>query len=306
MGNVCCNSGLQNYGRGQCVTQIDRVVSLVIVPEFDSSNAYNQIILATAFDATTLTGLVTNADATKRWVKMPRFYGVSTPIADTVFDESTDGTKSFVREGIWSFAGETRDKDAIAGILKKMKALRCSNFSAYLVTASNQLVGQIVGNGIMRPLKINGGSLDPKMNLRDDSTTNKIMFGFDFDNLVKQENLYVLDGTDLSVDFLNTRQLTDVSITKTDLTATTIEVDLKTSFVQGLTPNNDVIGLLAAAFKLENLTASTTVTITTVVEDVNIDGRYLITFPAQTTTDRMKLSMVLTSYYNGSYEFDAL
>ena len=124
MGNVCCNSGLQNYGRGQCVTQIDRVVSLVIVPEFDSSNAYNQIILATAFDATTLTGLVTNADATKRWVKMPRFYGVSTPIADTVFDESTDGTKSFVREGIWSFAGETRDKDAIAGILKKMKALR--------------------------------------------------------------------------------------------------------------------------------------------------------------------------------------
>ena len=306
MGNVCCNSGLQNYGRPQCVTQIDRVVSLAGTPEFDSANAYNQIDLAAVFNSTTLTGLVTNADATKRLVKFPRFYGVSTPIADTVFDESTDGTKSFIREGIWSFAGETRDKDAIAGILKKMKALRCSNQSFYLITASNQLVGQLADGQYLRPLKVNGGSLDPKMNLRDDSTTNKIMFGFDFDNLVKQENLYVLDGNDLGVDFLNMRQLTDVSIIEEALTSTTIEVDLKTAFVQGLQPNNDVIGLLAAAFKLENLTASTTVTITTVVEDVNIDGRYLITFPAQTTTDRMKLSMVLSSYYNGSYEFDAV
>jgi hypothetical protein len=158
------------------------------------------------------------------------------------------------------------------------------------------------------PLTINSGSVDPKMMFRNDTETNKIMLGFDFETNVKPEDLYVLDGNDLGVDFVNMRQLIDVNIleTSTPLTTTTIEVDVKTNFAQGLNPNNDVVGLTAPSFALKNLTDATTVTITTVVEDVAVDGRYLITFPAQTTGDVLELSMVLTTYYVGSLEFTSL
>lgn len=307
MSQVCCLSGLENYGRGVCPTQIDTPVGIIAVSEFKASGARNTVNLSLPFDQATLDALVVNTDPTSRWVKLPRFYGVTLPIADTVFDEAADGTKSFVREGIWSFMGEVRDKDAVAAVLKKMKALRCANWAAFIVTKSNQLVGVRV-QGTMRPLKINGGSLDPKMMMRDDANTNKIMFGFDFDNLVKQEDLYVLDGNDLGVDFLGMRQLTDVNIeeTSTPITSTTIEVDLKTDFANGLIPNNDVVGLLAAAFVLKNLTTAATVTITTVVEDVTVDGRYVVTFPAQTAGDIMELSMNLSSFYNGKLEFTAV
>lgn len=307
MSQVCCLSGLENYGRGVCPTQIDTPVGIIAVNQFDSANAVNQIDLTAAFTSSTLTGLITNADPTKRWVKLPRFYGVTLPIADTVFDEAADGTKSFVREGIWSFMGEVRDKDAVAAVLGKMKALRCSSWAGFVVTKSNQLVGvRSTGSDYLKPLAVNGGSLDPKMMMRDDANTNKIMFGFDFDNLVKQEDLYVLDGNDLGVDFLGMRQLTDVNIVESAApTATTIEVDLRTDFANGLLPNNDVVGLLAASFVLKNLTTAATVTITTVVEDVTVDGRYLVTFPAQTAGDVMELSLALSSYYNGKLEFTA-
>lgn len=309
MSQVCCLSGLENYGRGVCPTQIDTPVGIIAVNQFDSANAVNQIDLTAAFTSSTLTGLITNADPTKRWVKLPRFYGVTLPIADTVFDEAADGTKSFVRDGIWSFMGEVRDKDAVAAVLGKMKAMRCSNWAGFVVTKSNQLVGiRKAGATTMQPLAVNGGSLDPKMMMRDDANTNKIMFGFDFDNLVKQEQLYVLDGNDLGVDFLGMRQLTDVNIvqTSTAITATTIEVDLRTDFANGLLPNNDVVGLLAASFVLKNLTTAATVTITSVAENVTIDGRYLVTFPAQTATNRLELSLALSSFYNGKLEFTAV
>ena len=260
-----------------------------------------------AFTALTLTGLITNADPTKRWVKMPRFYGVTLPVADTVFDEATDGTKSFVRDGIMSFTSELRDKDAVPAVLKKLRQSRCSEYGIYLVSKSNQIVGRIEGD-YMYPISINSGSLDAKMMFRDDTNTNKIMFGFDFDSLMNAEDFYVLDGEDLSVNFLSMRQLTDVNIvqTSTAITATEIEVDIKSDFVQGLIPNNDIIGLLAASFVLKNLTTATTITITTVVEDLSVDGRYLVTFPAQTAADVLELSLQLSSYYNGKLEFDAV
>jgi hypothetical protein len=262
------------------------------------------------FNQASLDLLVTNQTPANRIVASPKLKNVTLPIADTTFDTATDDSKSFVREGLWSFMGEARDKDAVPPMLKNFKGLRCKNVSSYLVTASNQLICRKVAGDdqYVYPLLINSGSVDPKLMFRNDTETNKIMLGFDFDTVVKTEDLYILDGNDLGVDFLNMRQLTDVSIKKTGavLTTTTIEVDVKSEFAQGLNPNNDIVGLTAASFLLKNLTDALVVPITTVVEDVNIDGRYLVTFTAQTAADVLELSTSLSTYYNGSFEFVAV
>lgn len=310
MSQECCRAGLKNFGRLGCTTQIDRVVVDAFTPTFDATNQYNRIDLDAVFTQTTLTNLITNALPQNRIVASPKLKNVTLPTADTTFDTATDDSKSFVREGLLSFAGEVRDKDAVPPMLKNFKSLRCKDVSVYLVTASNQLICRKVAGDdqYVYPLTINSGSVDPKMMFRNDTETNKIMLGFDFESNVKPEDLYVLDGNDLGVDFVNMRQLIDVNIleTATAITATTIEVDVKTNFAQGLHPNNDVVGLTAPSFALKNLTTASTITITTVVEDVAVDGRYLITFPAQTAGDVMELSMVLTTYYVGALEFDAV
>jgi hypothetical protein len=305
MSTLCCQKGTPNFGRANCVVQIDDIVGAIIVPTFTNAGAYNEIDLTDPFTASTLTGLITNADPSLRWVKLPRFYGADAPIADSVFDEATDGTKSFVREGIWSFTAEIRDKDAVPAVLKKLKALRCTNWAMFLVTRSNQLVLTTIPDSttLVRPLLVNNGSLDPKMMFKNATTTNKIMFAVDFDNLMRQENLYVIDGNEINVDFLNMRQLTDVNLVQVgSVTTTTATVGLRTDFAMGLHPNFDVVGLIGANFVLKNLTDSTTVTITSVTESLTVDGQYDLVYPAQTSADVLELSLALSTYYTGKVE----
>lgn len=306
MSQECCRKGLKNYGR-DCTTQIDRVIGGALTPTFDALNQYNRIDLNAPFDQADLDALITNAEPRNRWVPVPKLYGVDLPIGDSTFDTATDDSKSFVREGIWSFTSEVRDKDAVPNTVKNFKSLRCKDVSKWLVTASNQLVCRKVAGDeqYVYPIVINSGSVDPKTMFWTDTQKNKIMFNFDFDSLMKPEDLYILDGNDLGINFLGMRKLTDVNIKKTAtaLTSTTIEVDIKSNFAQGMNPNNDIFGLTGASFALKNLDTGLTVAIGSAVEDVTIDGRYLITFTAQTAGDVLELSTVLTTYYAGSLEF---
>lgn len=309
MSQECCRKGLKDFGRnGVCVTQIDVPVRTAFTPTFGSLGVANRIDLDATFEQADLDALITNANPTLRMVASPKLVGATLPIADTVFDEATDGTKSFVREGIWSMNAEFRDKDAVPAMLKSFKALRCKDVSAYIITRSNQLIGRkkTGDNQYFYPLLLNTGSIDAKLMFRTDSETNKGVFNVDFDNLMKQEDIYILDGNDLGVNFLEMRQLTDVNIAVSNITATTITIDVKSNFVGGLQPNNDVVGQVLASFVLKNLTDATTVVPSSVVEDINIDGRYLVTFSAQTAGDIMEISMALSTYFTGSTEFTAV
>lgn len=307
---LSCLCGLKNYGLGQCTTVIGTPVSVALQNRIDSSGVVNRIDLNAAFTLTTLNGLITNADTKKRIVLLPRMKGMDLPIADTVFDEATDGTKSYVRDGIWGITGEVRDKYAVPPTQKKLKKIRCTDASAYVVTEENQLIGQLSVDGdYMLPLELNTASADPKMMFKNSQTTNKIMFAVDFDNIVKQENLYVLDGNELGIDFRRMQQLTDVNLVigdgTGDVTTTTVTWGAATDYVNGLKPNFDVFGLTDPTdWVLRNLTDSSTVTFTSVVEIS--DGKYTGTYVAQTAGDEMELSAATTvNFYVGSTTYTA-
>jgi hypothetical protein len=249
--------------------------------------------------------LLVNADRKARWYPGPRLYAVDLPIADTVFDEASDGTKSFVREGIWSFTSEIRDKDAVPGMLKKLKASRCTEWGVYLVSKSNQLVGEVSIDGTsLYPLRANEASNDPKMMFKNATTTNKIMFNFDFNNLVKQENLYVITGSEVGVDFNRLQKLTDVTITVSNITTTGARFAVKTSFSQGLQPNNDVVGLTDLTdFVVYNNTDAASVSVVSVDESAE-GGEYDVTWAAQTAADSLTVSTDIgTTFYEGSADF---
>jgi len=306
MSEICCMSGLANFGRGKCPTQIAEIIGMVFTPTYDNDNQLNYIDLTADFGNTEVLALLTSSDLTQ-WTPSPRLFATSIVPADTVFDEATDGTKSFVRDGILPFATEVRDKDAVPTVQKKLKSYRCKTVSGYPLSRDNQLVGRVSKDGTkLYPLEINSGSIDPKLMFRDAQATNKIMLAFDFDNLVKTEDFYVLQGDDLTtpVDFLRLQKLTDVNITVASHTTTTVVFSVKTDFAQGLIPNNDVIGQDATDFVFTNITDATTITAITVEEDPAIDGQYEATFVAQTATDIVEVSMnTAQNFYRGSKEY---
>lgn len=315
MGDLCCQKGLANYGRSNCTITADSILFAIAISTFDDANTFNQVNLAQPFTQTNLDLLVSNSVPARRWVRLPDLTGADTPIADTVFDEAPNGEKSFVREGIWSISGEIRDKDAHASIQKALKSLRCKDFAFAYVTRSNQLLLRIMSTdpdsafyNIARPFLMNGSSVDAKGTMKNDTQTNKIMFMADMSPIMKQEDLYIIEGNEIGVDFLGMRKLTDVNViqTATPLTATAIEVDLRSGFRSGLAPNNDIVGLPASAFVLTNKTTNTPVLIATVVEDLNIDGRYLLTYPTQTAGNSLELALNLANFYNGSLNYVAV
>jgi hypothetical protein len=312
MSTLSCLCGLKHYGRGQCTVQIGIPAGAILQNRIDSTGVANTIDLNAAFDSAALSALITNADPKKRLIKMPRMRAMDLPTDDTVFDEASDGQPSFVREGVFRVTGEIRDKDAVPPTLKKLKGIRCSDASLYIVTVDNQLVGQLSVDGeYMLPLELNTASVDPKSMFRNDTTTNKIMFNAVFDNIVKPENLYVLDGNDLGIDFLRMQQLTDVNIVMETgaggVTATTATFSVKSDYAMGLHPNNDIVGYTDNTdWVLTNKTDSSTVTITNVDEDASLDGKYTITFAAQGAGDVMEITPAIgTTFLTGSATFIA-
>jgi len=305
MAKKCC-AGLLHYGKNApCIVTITEGVYAVIQSTYDSNGDRNYIDLTGSFGQTEVDALLLNTDEKKRWVVLPKMNGLELPIADSVFDEETDGTKTFTREGIWSMTGMILQKSAVPSVLKKLKALRCNDIQIYIITKTNQLYGAVSEDGNkLYGYRLNSGSIDPKLMFPTSSVSGKISFNADFDNTEKQESTYALVGKDLTtpVDFLNLKQLTDVNLVVSASTTTTLTFIAKTDYFSGLANEGDVVGRTGVDFALLNKTTGLPVTLTTVVEDATIDGKYVATFPAVTATNVVELSMVYASGFAGSVE----
>jgi hypothetical protein len=305
MAKECC-AGLLNYGKNApCIVTLTEGVYVIIQSTFDSNGNRNYIDLTAPFGQTEVDNLLLNTDEKKRWIVLPKFSSLKRPIADTVFDEEEDGTKTWTRDGIWSLTGMILQKSAVPSVLKKLKALRCNDIQVYIVSKTNQLDGAVSEDGTkLYGYRLNAGSVDPKMMFAENSVSGKISFAVDFDNTEKQENTYALVGKDLTtpVDFLNLKQLTDVNLVVSASTTTTLTFIAKTDYFSGLANEGDVVGRTGVDFALLNKTTGLPVTLTTVVEDATIDGKYVATFPAVTATNVVELSMVYASGFAGSVE----
>jgi hypothetical protein len=304
MAKECC-SGLKHSGmNAECIVKIGEGDQLIYQSTFDSNGNRNFLDLTFALGATNIDALLTNTDKKVRWYPSVKFKDMKLPIADTVFDEAGDGTKSFVRDGIWSINAEIRNKAVHAGIQRRLKQMRCDDVQVYIITKDNQILGSVQENDTkMYGFRLNSGSIDAIRNFKDSQTSDKMMYKVDFDNSEKQENVYALEGKHMAtfVDFNNLKMITDAKIAVVGApTSTTVTFDLKSDFASGLIPNNDILGKDIADFVFTNLTTNAVITPTLVAESTTIDGRYTTTYgSALTSGNVIEISMSTSSGYFG-------
>jgi hypothetical protein len=295
MSNNCCNER-PNFGHPACIEDLGGVSRFIFVPMPVSYD------LSADFDYEYFASTISDVNVWKPFPEVENF--VWTP-AESQFEESSNGKKSFIKNGKTTIACETWDGNATAKMVAKMVALRCANWGLFLVTDSNKLVGSAKGLDF-RPITIDEQSIQALFQFKTDATTQKIMFSFDLARNFDVSTLYAIDGdsvwssTDEAVkpiDFNNDLpNVIDCQLAKVgNFIATGGALAVNDDYRQG-TRNvaagdsvGNVTGLSIADFLVENLTDATTVTPTSVAE--NGTGVYEFIIPSQTSGDILKISL---------------
>lgn len=295
-----CNAGLSNTGRPNCVPIQSVTSSFIMVPIRANDGTFNRIDLTAPVPV--WDDLVNEVDASKRWFPLPAFENVELPKADTQFEEANSGRMVFLRQGKRSFTGELWAEDSTPTFLGKLQTNRCVDFGIYIVDVAGNLIGSKVGD-FLYPIPVDNPSWDPKFMFATDTTTQKIMIGFDFDRLFDESTMYMITPTEAGLNFNDLKGLVDVNFVDVIENANTdLTFDLKLDFGTAYNPVMFKGGQLSD-FELFNNTTSTIETITGVVENLPLEANYTLSF-AFVTGEVYTLSIVRPGF-TGQYVFTA-
>lgn len=299
MAGCNCEMGLSNTGRPNCVPIQSVTSSFIMVPLRANDGTFNFIDLTATLPV--WDDLVNEPDASKRWFPLPAFENVELPKADTQFEEANSGRMVYLRQGKRSFSGELWAEDSTPTFLGKLQNNRCVDFGIYIIDVNGNLVGSKVGTGLY-PIPVDNPSFDPKFAFATDSTTQKIMIGFDFDRLFDESTMYMITPNEAGVNFNDLKGLVDVNILNEVVTLTDITFDAKLDFGTALNP---ILfkGAQISDFELYNNTTSTIETIASVIENLPLEANYTLTF-AFNAGDNYTLSVVRPGF-TGSFNFTA-
>lgn len=294
MADCLCGTGLGNLGLSSCVVNRNVTNKLFFVPVYDSTGVKNKLDLTGTINEATIIALINQSDASKRWYLSPVFENVVKATADTTFEEAPSQRKKRIKAGKKSFSAEHWD---VAPQLEgKYNEYLCGGWGVIELDIDGNIIGKKVGTDLY-PIPVDGDSFDVKYVDPTDTATSKLMVSFDYNRLMKSEELWLISADELGADLNDQDGLKDVVLEFVSKTSTQVVVNATLSYgtaVQLL----KVKGLLAADFALYNNTLSASHTIATVTEGTGAnEGQYTITYAAITgSVDNLTLSMSKDGY----------
>ena len=294
MADCLCGTGLGNLGLSSCVVNRNVTNKLFFVPVYDSTGVKNKLDLTGTINEATIIALINQSDASKRWYLSPVFENVVKATADTTFEEAPSQRKKRIKAGKKSFSAE--HWDVSPQLEGKYNEYLCGGWGVIELDIDGNIIGKKVGTDLY-PIPVDGDSFDVKYVDPTDAATSKLMVSFDYNRLMKSEELWLISADELGADLNDQDGLKDVELEFVSKTSTQVVVNATLSYgtaVQLL----KVKGLLSADFTLYNNTLSASHTIATVTEGTGAnEGQYTITYAAITgSVDNLTLSMAKDGY----------
>lgn len=238
-----------------------------------------------------IVALINQADRSKAVYPSALFETLTQTNADAVTEEFDSGAIEFVREGIRSVEGiVTSNGKASPALVGQMKANRCTTFGVYLITEDNKLVGRSKGDGLLYPFPVQSGSWIPQFVPATDTTTAKVQLNFNFTTIFRDEHIDFVQFDEATIDLLGYGGLLDVVLTATNPTTSSADINAVTIY-GAANARRPVVGLGAGDVTLFNNTTSSSVVVSSFDPVVGSDGDYDLTFPAQTASDSLTLTI---------------
>lgn len=289
----CCSLTVANTGFG-CTPIMEVVEKFIEVSYFKEDGTINEIDLTDTFNLAYFTALVNDADETLRWYPLPFVKNMVDERADSDFESFDDKTRIERQVGIRSVKTIITTLGNNAGAVSpqmvgKINDKKCKVSGLFGITKSKQLVGEMINDGFLAPIRIDNGSLSAILvKTGSGAITQKINLGFDWHIDVQDERLRTLEADEMTTDISIINGLLDVTSIYSAIGQTSFKATLKTIFGTVLNPVL-VEGLVAGDMALYNITDSNSVAITTAVEAP--DGTYTISYASQTVADVLRLTI---------------
>jgi hypothetical protein len=266
--------------------------NFILVPLIANDGTFNYIDPTATLNDAYFTALINEADDSKRWYPTGKLKNVTTDRADPILETFEDGSSVFIRDGIRNFTAMI-----IKGsfeLAKQFNANRCSTFGIFIVDLDGNILGTTkTGSNYLYPIACDAATFYAKPVFTTDTTIQKIMLMGQWDVLQKDDDLRMISASSISAaNIVNLKGLINVYATIISTSTTTMVVDLYAK-VGDMANNYRIEGLVTADFvssdtgstsKMYNITDASDVTVTA-AESTTVDGRYTLTYTAQTVAD---------------------
>jgi hypothetical protein len=301
---VCGTNIGGNTGLPTCVELFDLASGLGFIAMKGADGVQNKLNLAVASMTTEFSSMLKNADYSKRLFPVTGMRNFAYPMSEVKYETDNVDEKEFVRDGVQSV---TAEKWSVSNILvAKLKEGKCQENGGFIFTKKG-VIGLRKADNYFYPIHLK--ALVNKYTFKEGDKVAKLMTSFDMDVLTKVGEFYLVPWTELNMVYDDVIGLIDVNFKVVTAPAisglnTLLNVRLTSDYSEGLIGNTqDVTGLVGADFAGYNKTTATVVTITSATEV--IDDKYTIQYVTlpNVATNLMKVTIVTTSGFEGTYNF---
>ncbi len=305
---ICkCSDGISNSGLPMCVVLEKVAKKVVFVQLVANDGTLNKIDPAGTLDATWLTGVLNNADRSKRFYPTPLIENIDTPKGDPKMEVYKSGNSNFVREDVRKFMGLIPNCPPM--YKGNLESIRCnSTVGVFIIDIDGNWRGQTNDvDGYLYPYPINPQSLVAKVVNANDEGTQQLDITFEFPATLKDADSRIISTNDFTGFTLSdVAGLLNASYKLVSITDTVLTVDISVPSpaldqaipIQGMVTADFISSSTATTSKIYNVTDSADDTIV-VAESTSIPGRYTITYSTIATK-----TLILAAKKNG-YDFTA-
>lgn len=301
---VTCAGYLKNTGVPAGVKPFGRIWGMYYVPLVADDGTRNSLDTGAADLNAELLGKINHADPSKRWYPLLDLKAVTPAKEDDTFatDDAQQRFKTLDGRESISFEkwGATRQEFA------QLEDV-CVEFGVVLMDNCGNLLGEWDEvNDVLYPRDVNEDSYSSRYMNATATDPSKIMISFDYDIVTSEADQIMLSVDSFTtVSPLKLKGMIDVNITVVSVdSATQITVDTNYNYgtVGALLPFK---GASASDFSLFNNTTNLAIATPTLATTA-VDGRYELTFTAQTAADVVEVDVFRAATANNANGFDGV
>jgi len=286
-----CSGHQKNTGVSKGNKKPGPAVALLIQETYKSDGTLNSWDLTAPIQAQILADL-NEKDPSKRVFPIINIDSVEPENEGAQFETRPNGKREKTRDGIQT---ETymMSKDASTQFLAILKSGECLDKSIYEIDNCGNIVGVLDGTNF-RGRRVWTGSYNVEREKATFDGVQKVMVNFDWASNQEELNLWMLTSEEIGADLTNVKGMIDVIVNVSNVTTTGLTITPQFPFGTALALD-PVVGLVIGDITVENLTTSTSVTITA-VSPVAGTNNYTVAYTSGVTAaDEIKVEVYRAS-----------
>lgn len=293
MSNCFCAVTSANTGKSGKEFKFKNIAYLFIAQLYADDGTRNNVLSSDTVNDAYIADKVNQSDPSKRWYPLGYFNNGELPLPDFITQSLSDGSSINVDINPQTFTGELYTPTPRQ--LGNIASLACDKIGFIAVdTCGNLLLESNSDETEGYPIALNSNAWGSRFQFATATEASRGVITFEVDKL-SNPKAYRFIQSDLDLQGIAFNGVLDAFVTNV-AGASTTEFTFDIGFKTGLFSSDTAIeGLVVGDVELVNVTQDTVVTPSALTASATVDGRYTVTYAAQTSADVLYLRSANTT-----------